>query len=169
MKRQNEKPDLALADFRRAEAINPRSISALRAQAHVLTETGRHGESLTVLGRLLAMYPDLVEGYAERAVVLARLSRNQEAVADAEWVKAHSSSPLMLYQVAGAYSLTGDIREALRLLATALTRGVGFEYLPVDRELDPIRNRPEFVRLVDAARTLQAFLNLSEKPSADRP
>lgn len=46
-------------------------------------------------------------------------------------------------------------REAFRLLTVALRRGYGLDLVGRDTDLDPIRNRPEFRRLVDAARALQ--------------
>ena len=48
-----------------------------------------------------------------------------------------------------------DRSEALRYLSSALRKGVGFDYLEQDRDLDPIRERPEFHQLVSAARALQ--------------
>jgi tetratricopeptide (TPR) repeat protein len=167
-KRQTREPEKALEDFRRAEMINPLSYYALQNQAHVLTEyLKRPAEALMVLNRLLVLYPEMPEARAGRAVVLARLGKKQEALADAEWVKTHAADPLMIYQVAGVYSLTGDTREALHLLATALTRGVGFNELANDPELDPIRNGPEFGRLLIAVQTLQDLVKPAEKQPTD--
>jgi tetratricopeptide (TPR) repeat protein len=165
MRRIAADADGALEDFRRAERINPRSFVALQNQAHVLTEhKKRPEEALAVTNRLLDFYPDLPEARAGRAVLLARLGRHAEARADADWVKANVADPVMIYQVAGVYSLTGDTREAFRLLAVALTRGVGFKDLPTDPELDPLRGRPEFQNLLTAVRTLQHFLGPAEQP-----
>jgi tetratricopeptide (TPR) repeat protein len=160
-----KQPETALADLRRAGEINPLSASALQNQSHILMELNRHQDNLAVLDRLLEMYPDLVEPRAGRAVQLARLGRTKEALADAEWVKNHSADPLMTYQIAGVYALTGDSPEALRLLAVALTRGVGYEYLAGDPELTPLRSRADFRRLTEAVRTLQDFL----RPPTGRP
>ena len=49
-----------------------------------------------------------------------------------------------------------DRHEAFRLLSSALRKGYGFELLAQDRDLDPIRDDPEFHRLVEAARILRA-------------
>jgi serine/threonine protein kinase/Flp pilus assembly protein TadD len=160
--RMEKEPNKALADFRRAEAINPRSFSALQNQSHVLMNANRHEENLAVLNRLLTLYPDHVEGRAGRAVQYARLGRTKDALADAEWVRAHSADPLMTYQMAGVYAQVGQPQEALRLLAWALTHGVGYDDLPVDPDLDPIRSRPEFGRLAEAVRTLRELLKPPE-------
>ena len=67
------------------------------------------------------------------------------------------TKPFNVYQVAGIYALTSrqnpdDRREALRLLESALSQGFGLDLLDKDRDLDAIRDQPEFRRLVEAAR-----------------
>ncbi len=157
----------ALEDYRRAERINPQSIAALQNQAHLLSgPLKRPEEALAALNRLLAIYPELPEVRVSRAVMLARLGRTEEALADAAWAKAHSAEPRVTYMAGGVYALAGDTPEALRLLASALTHGFGFNDLATDPELAPIRNRPEFIRLVDAVRTMQDFLKPAAQPPA---
>ena len=68
---------------------------------------------------------------------------------------------MTLYQLAGIYALTSqknpdDRRQAFRLLSVSLQRGVGFDLLETDRDLDPIRACPEFQTLVEAARAIRA-------------
>jgi len=41
------------------------------------------------------------------------------------------------------------------LLYRALRCGFGFDYLKIDRELDPIRDTPEFKKMVEKAQELQ--------------
>ena len=67
------------------------------------------------------------------------------------------AKPYFLYQVAGIYALTSrqnpdDFREALRLLESALTQGFGLDLIDKDRDLDAIRDQPEFRRLVEDTR-----------------
>ena len=45
-----------------------------------------------------------------------------------------------------------DRREAFRLLESALNRGFGLNLIEQDRDLDAIRDQPEFRQLVEAAR-----------------
>ena len=166
MHRPAREAEQALADFRRAEQINPQSISALKNQANVLSSRlKRPEEALAALNRLLALYPELPDVRVSRGVLLARLGRSQEALADAAWAREHTADVLVTYMAGGVYARTGDAGEALRLLASALTRGYGYNNLATDPELDPIRERPDFARLVDAVRTLQEFL----KPAATSP
>src|SRR5207253_7303305 len=89
----------------------------------------------------------------------ARLRDRQAAHKDADEALARDFGPATQYQVAGIFALTSqqeaeDRSEALRYLSSALRKGVGFDYLEQDRDLDPIRERPEFRQLVSAARSL---------------
>ena len=153
-------PHGALADFEQALLFNPRSRRALQNQANVLAEQlGQPAKAITVLDRLLAQYPDAELALAGRGVLHARLGQREAAHRDAQAALARSRSPAVLYQVAGIYGLTSrqqpnDSRDALRFLTTALRQGYGFEHLEKDRDLDPLRDREEFRRWLEAARTL---------------
>jgi hypothetical protein len=73
---------------------------------------------------------------------------------------ARDTSPARLYQVACINALTSrkepdDRWRAFQLLSAALRQGFGFELLEGDHDLDPIRQEPEFRRLVQAARDLR--------------
>jgi hypothetical protein len=89
--------------------------------------------------------------------LLARLGRREAAHVDARRALPRDATPFNVYQVAGIYALTSrqnadDRREALRLLESALSQGFGLDLLDRDRDLDAIRDQPEFRRLVEAAR-----------------
>jgi serine/threonine protein kinase/Tfp pilus assembly protein PilF len=172
--RKDAEPEKALEDFRRAERINPRNYHALRNEAHVLAEKlQRPKEAVLALDRLLGLYPEMPEVIAERAVVLARLGRVGEAVADAKRLEALGPKPLQLYQAACVYALTADrpghAKEALRLLALSLSRGLVLQaadpdprlnpvrVFETDPDLNPLRDRPEFRRLLEAVHVLQSF------------
>jgi tetratricopeptide (TPR) repeat protein len=155
-------PDGALADFDRALRLNPASLQALLGKASVLArDRRRQEESLAVLDRAVELYPDFALARSGRGVLLARLGRRDDAHRDAEACLLRDGRPPALYQVAGIYALTSkehpeDRAPALRLLASALRQGFGFELLAQDPELDPVRDLPEFHRVVEAARALQA-------------
>ena len=159
MARIEAEPDRALADFARALAINPRSLPALQNRAHVLARLGRTEEAICDLDRAVALYPDYVPARSGRGVLLAILGRRDEAIRDAKEATRRDTSPPILYQAAGIYATTSkqapdDRMEAFRLLSTALRGGFGFGELEADRELDPIRDRPEFRELLAAAKSL---------------
>jgi serine/threonine protein kinase/Flp pilus assembly protein TadD len=150
----------ALADFEKAAELNPRSLAALQNQAHVLSKLGRNEQAARVMDREIALYPDYVPARAGRGVLRARLRQREAAHADADAALARDFGPATQYQVAGIFALTSrqdpeDRAQALRYLSAALRKGFGFELVADDKDLDPIRERPEFRQLVEACRALQ--------------
>jgi eukaryotic-like serine/threonine-protein kinase len=154
-------PQAALDDFQEALKLNPRSLAALQNTASLLSDQpDRVGEAVAVLDRALATFPDYVPARSGRGVLLARLGRREEALRDAEESLRRDTSPPILYQVAGIYARTSprhpdDALHAIRLLASALRSGFGWDQLEDDRDLDPIRDSREFLELVRAARSLK--------------
>jgi eukaryotic-like serine/threonine-protein kinase len=158
--RMSADPHAALDDFDRALALNPRSLAALQNKAHILSKLGRNEEAARALDQAVEVYPDFIRARAGRGVLLARLGQREAAHQDADACLARDNKPLTLYQLAGIYALTSqknpdDRRQAFRLLSVALQRGVGFDLLESDRDLDPIRSCPEFQALVNAARAIR--------------
>jgi serine/threonine protein kinase/Tfp pilus assembly protein PilF len=153
-------PEAALADLDRALQLNPRSLPALQNKAHVLAERlGRTEEAIAVLDQVIAGFPDLGADRAARGVLLARLGKWDDARRDAREALTADDSPAMLYRVAGIYALTSrqapdDRSRALPLLAAALRQGYGHDRIDADRDLDLVRDDPEFRRLLKAAHTL---------------
>jgi serine/threonine protein kinase/predicted Zn-dependent protease len=162
MSRLPKDPQGAVRAFDEALQLNPRSRSALQNKASVLAEQfGRTEEAVALLDKVVAFYPDYARGRPGRGVLLARLGRREAALADATESLRRAPDALTLYQVAGIYALTSrqnpdDRREAFRLLAAALRKGYGYEELDKDRDLDPIREQPEFQRLKEGARMLRS-------------
>jgi tetratricopeptide (TPR) repeat protein len=162
MARLAKEPAGALADFDEALEVDARCRAALEDRAHVLAERlGRTEDAIQALDRAIDLYPDYVLARAGRGVLLARQKRRDAALRDAEAALLLDTRPIICYQVAGIYALTSrqepeDRREAFRLLASALRGGFGAEYLETDHDLDPIRDQPEFRRLLDVTRTAAA-------------
>jgi tetratricopeptide (TPR) repeat protein len=156
----NQEPEKALTDYDAALKLDSTLRDALLNKAVILADSlQRESEAISVLDRLLELYPDHVESRASRGVYLARLGRADEARRDAADALAADTTPYRKYQIAGLYAQLarhdpdGTARtESLHLLALAF-RG-GFEnmnLLKYDSDLDPIRTDPEFKRLVDVA------------------
>ena len=88
--------------------------------------------------------------------MLARLGRREDAHRDARATLAIDDRPLFLYQAACVFALTAkqnpaDRPEAIRLLAEAVHKdGSWLDVVPKDRDLDPIRDIPEFRELLKA-------------------
>ncbi len=158
--RMEKEPDQALADYAAALKLDPSLGDALLNTAIILADyRQREAEAIPVLDRLLELYPDHIEARASRGVYLARLGRLAEARRDCEQTLAAEPTASRKYQMAGLqaqlarHEPAGPARsQALRLLAQALRGGFDdLKTLNVDRDLDPIRNDPEFKRLLAAA------------------
>ena len=157
--RMAKDPRAALADFDAALKHAPAMREALLDKAIVLADhLHREADAVPLLDRLLDLYPDHTEGRAGRGVYLARLGRAAPARADATAVLAAEPTAYRKYQAAGLHAQLAkhaprgpDRAEALRLLALALRAGFDdMKLLATDTDLDPIRNDPEFQRLLRA-------------------
>ncbi len=164
--RMGNEPVAALADFDQALVLNPRSVSALQNKSHVLGKLGRSAECIKVLDRMLELVPESSVAKAGRGVIHARMKNWDAALKDAREALARDTSPMTAYQVAGIFALLTQHdpvykTEALNLLGAALRAGVGHDLLAGDKELDGLRDTPEFKKLVNAVRDL--------KPAAPAP
>lgn len=168
--RMEKEPALALSDFDEALRRNPRFREALQNKAIVLADyLKRPSDAIDVLDHLLELYPNQVAARAGRGVYLARLGKVEPARRDAQATLEGDSSPFLIYQMAGLYAQiskhdpASDAKvEALRLLARAFRAGFDqLQLIDADSDLDPIRNEPEFKRIVDHARQLRRPIGAS--------
>lgn len=162
--RMATEPKEALADLNAALALNPRSRDALINKSILLSEfLDRPREAVAVLGRFLEYYPDHIAARLGRGVILARLGECQLARRDAEECLKRERSAYFLFQSAGLYAQisrheTGrEARlEALAALSSALKKGFDdLELLKADSDLNPIREEPEFKKLLEIAAGLK--------------
>ncbi len=118
-----------------------------------------------MLDQLLALDPDYVEARAGRGVYLARLGEKQRATQDADDCLRDDRGPFRLYQMAGLFAQLWKHdqqpethEQALRLFTRALRAGfVDFRLIDKDDpDIAPLRDDPEFKRLVEHARGLHA-------------
>jgi serine/threonine protein kinase/Tfp pilus assembly protein PilF len=152
-------PPSALEDYNAALAINPRSMIALQNRSHVLARLGRTEDAVKSLDRVVELYPDFVPARADRGVMNARLAKWATAQADAEDALRRDQTPRNLFQVGAIYALlskhdSSHQKEAIRLVTAALRAGFGFDYIEIDDDLNPIRNTPEFTRILEGARAI---------------
>lgn len=160
LERSADDPRAAIADFDEALRLNPRSRFALQTKAQVLAEQlGQTEDALQVLNRLVDLYPDAVAARAGRGVLHARLGRRGPALQDAVACLRLEPTPRTRYQVARIYALTArlhaaDAHEAILLLSAAVHAGFGRELLQQDKDLDALRQLPEFRQLLKQAEAL---------------
>lgn len=155
-------PDGALADFRKALQLDPRSLPALVNIAHLLSQKPENRvEAVATLDRLLEYHPQYARGWVDRAILHARGGDRNAAIRDAEKALELSRSPELLFRAASVYALTSqtepkDRTKALRLLTSALRQGFGWDRLIRNRDLLPLQGDPQFERVVNAASVLAA-------------
>jgi tetratricopeptide (TPR) repeat protein len=82
--RERSSPILAIEDFRRALALEPRSVSAAVNLARVLTSVGRHGEAIDRLEATLDAIGDDTDLRMLLASTCADANRTEEAIAHYE-------------------------------------------------------------------------------------
>ena len=149
--------DGALKAFEKAIELDPLAPNPRLYQAHVFGETNREAECVLALGKAFELDPKNVAAVASRGVMLGRLKRYAEAVADARRALDMTFAPLTVFQAACAFAHasreTPAYRtEAIALLGIALRGGFGHDFLETDRDLEAIRSTPEFRELVEKAR-----------------
>ncbi|MCS7047149.1 MAG: tetratricopeptide repeat protein, partial [Gemmataceae bacterium] len=157
--RLEREPKAALDDFNAALQLNPRSRDALQNKAHVLAEhLHQLGEAITVLDRLIELYPDFLLAYGSRGVYHARLGHIEAARRDADYCLSRDHSPFGLYQQASLLALLARhdpaiTAEALRVFEQALQSGFNdLDLIDSDSDIDAIRSHPQFRRLIASAR-----------------
>ena len=158
--RERTDPEGALADYRAAERLDPFYIHAHINIASILGERlNRLPEALAATDRLLELYPDYQLARGGRAVYLARLGQVDKAVDEARRLLAGNPPASAYYHAACVLSLAAKADpkyrdEAVRLVATALRRGFGHDYLLGDHDLDPLRADERFRKLADGVRVM---------------
>jgi tetratricopeptide (TPR) repeat protein len=152
----------ALDDFVAAAVYNPRSMTALQNQIHVLGDKlNRIEDALDAATRLTEVYPDYAAGRMAKAVFLARLNRRDEAVAEADRaLKSAKKESKIVYRGACVYALNSvnhpeDQARALQLLEQAIKEGYReWNVIKADNDLAPIHNTKRFREIMDAANSL---------------
>jgi eukaryotic-like serine/threonine-protein kinase len=148
--RMTKEPKLALQDFQTAEEINPRHIIPLQNQAEVYAELLKDPKAaIACLDRLLKVHTDYLPGLCARAIYLARAGDKEAALAAIPRILQVSDMPFSQYRVACVHALLAkeDPKHAslaLKHLAIALEKGYGFDYVPIDDDLNGLKGDPAF-------------------------
>jgi tetratricopeptide (TPR) repeat protein len=154
-------PDAALADFRAAEELDPFFADAMVNQAWLLGEKmHRPEEAISATDRLLRLYPDHMNGRVGRAVLLARIGRTDEAIAEARRCVATAPHPSAYYTAGCVFAIVSvkdpaHRDEGLKLISTALLRGFGHDFLLTDDDLDSLRDDERFRKLIDGVKVMK--------------
>ena len=157
------KPEAALQDFQKALELNPRSHSARRNIAYVLSEKlDKTEEAIACLDKLVADYPLDDGSFGGRGVLLARVGRLDEAIEDAKTVVTLQGGAMSMLQAACIYAIASENRPKLRTNAVTLL-GHSFRLQPDlaklatgDMDLKQIHDDVAFKDLCAAAKRLSA-------------
>ncbi|HLW64274.1 MAG TPA: protein kinase [Gemmataceae bacterium] len=165
-------PNGALADLNEALKLNPRSRDGLQNKQYVLAEKlNRTKEAIAVLDTMMEYYPDWIRALGGRGVCHARLGNVKEARRDAGELYRRDRSPFGLYQQASLFAQLSRyepkaVDEALMLLAEALQAGfTDLRLIEADLDMKPLREHPEFQRLLKLVRELNAAANKNQAGS----
>lgn len=105
-------------------------------------------------GRVLDRQPYYEDVLRRQAEGLARGGRYQELLPlDRRLVEIRREDPVVHYNLACTLSRLGKLVESLQMLSTAIRLGYDdYGHIETDPDLDPLRELPEFAKLLRAKR-----------------
>ncbi|MFQ3592794.1 MAG: hypothetical protein SNJ82_06325, partial [Gemmataceae bacterium] len=162
-------PKAALAHYRSLERQYPRQPEPLMGQVYILGEILKQPkQALACLDRLLDDFPEDLDAICCRAIYLARLECDAQALREIQHALRLSNHPFTHYRVGCAYALltqrTPRYKEAaIHHLMLALEHFHGLDILLNDPDLERVRGDLDFKVLVDFLRLFQRKL-----PTHDR-
>jgi Flp pilus assembly protein TadD len=141
----------AEATFRRAIEMNPKDAMGYTFLGVLLDQTGRKEEAETALRRAIELDPKLAQAHSNLGILLRETGR----IAEAETVyrRAIELDPKLAaahFNIACLFAQTNRKTDALVSLKRAIDLDVKFrEKAKTDKDLDPIRDDPEFKKLIE--------------------
>ena len=144
--------------FAEAAKVNPADYQSPAFQAQALKELNREEESSAAFFRTfvaaenhLALHPDDARAMYLGAGALVSIGELEKARAWAERaLDTDRNEPAVLYNVACAYSMMGDVERAIELLTEAIDNGFGYRaWLENDNSLEALREDARFKALLN--------------------
>lgn len=166
--RMKSDPHSALENFRKGLELNPTSLVARCNRIHVLADVLEDKpEAVKASAELVRVFPMYAQGRAIHALCLARLGKRNEALSEVEACRKllkekgpNHRDPSVVFGLARVYAVTSESNEsdadkAVQTLREALGSGYReFRWIDRNRDLDSIRTRADFERVVKAAKEL---------------
>ncbi len=142
----------ALDDFQQAYAMDRGDPYLLSSMSVVLARMNRIPEAIDLLDRYIDVN-QTETSLIDRAVLLARLGKDDEAIKEMRKAVAPPNVPRVQYQAACVHALLmtrdkGDRGRALRYLSKALLAGYGIDAVADDPDLDSLRDDEDFKTLL---------------------
>ncbi|HKY45189.1 MAG TPA: winged helix-turn-helix domain-containing protein [Pyrinomonadaceae bacterium] len=150
------KLDRAAVLLEQAAAVRPESIDALsmlggiyRGQKREQLQKATFKRCLDVVHDHLEFYPSDIRPLLLGAIALIDLGDRKRGL---EWTRRalelDSQDPNVLYNAACAFSIAGELEEAINCLEKSLPFCADRKWLDYDSYLDPLRSLPEFQELL---------------------
>jgi tetratricopeptide (TPR) repeat protein len=158
-----ERPAEALAALRKATDRNTKDFVSWYNQACVLVnDLALPDEAIAALDKAVDASPQFAQAILNRALIHARLGHRDAAIADAErGLKLGSPlPPSFVYNAGCVYAQTSkveprDADRAMTLLRRAAKEGFhNTSCFATDKDLDPVRDRADFQKLVQSIKEL---------------
>jgi serine/threonine protein kinase/Flp pilus assembly protein TadD len=142
--------------------IDKGSAYALGWQGHVLFRQGNQERAVDYFDRVIAMEPEGLWGLVAttfKALIQGNIKEGLHATHKLE--QANIADAEGWYYWAGNYGLLGDRAGCIRALQRAVDGGYfNYPFMLTDSFLDPVRNHPEFQRILEMAKAKhEAFEN----------
>jgi tetratricopeptide (TPR) repeat protein len=145
--------------FQRAIVLRPEDYQAGGFLGMALTSLGRLDEAQAVIRKQvwvieqhLQLHPDDARACIFAATAFASIGDSERSAYYAQRAMAvDPEDPMMLYNVACAYSILGQTADCLEALQQAVSKGWSDkDWLQHDSDLDTIRNEPKYLAIVQA-------------------
>ncbi|NND96343.1 MAG: protein kinase [Pirellulaceae bacterium] len=170
--RDDTDPESALQDLEHALSQDPDSPMILMMKARLLSQKlDRLGDAVETYREVTRIQPTNETAIIDRALVLTRLGRYDEAKADLDLATTPPDTPRTLYQAACICALMPDQSShvrALSFLSRAIRAGYEADRLATDPDLESLRKLPGY-RAVSRTYQLSKINSTRSRPQPSAP
>jgi serine/threonine protein kinase/tetratricopeptide (TPR) repeat protein len=149
----------SIAAYNAAAELDPRDEVLFRNLGDAYLRVGRRQEAaaqferaVKLLNDHLGVNPEDARVLADLAICQAKLDNKEQALKNIERATAlEPRNTTLMYEQAVVCALTGRAEEAIKYLERALACGYSRSEAERDPDLDVLRDKPEYIRLITAA------------------
>jgi tetratricopeptide (TPR) repeat protein/TolB-like protein len=149
----------SIAAYNAAVELDPRDEVLFRNLGDAYLRVGRRQEAaaqferaMKLLNDHLSVNPDDARVLADLAICQAKLGDKEQALKNIGRATAlEPRNTTLMYEQAVVYALTGHAEDAIKYLGRALACGYSRSEAERDPDLDVLRDKPEYIRLITSA------------------